>query len=217
MIRFAFRAAPWPLLLFGCGAVAGLMICVALRPDVMWPLQGTSVGLLAGLVAFAMDERCAAIVDTLPRPLWWRTAGRGLVVVPVTAALWAVSLDWAGARLPGHRGVFLLQGAAAIVGALAVTACQRANGAAEPGTAFASAAIPVAAMLALARPWEHVLPVFPAWPYEDWSRTRVIWLAVLLAGVVVLASTFAREARGRPAVSRRPPGPVQPAAPRRPA
>jgi hypothetical protein len=145
-----------------------------------------------------MDERCAAIIDTLPRPLWWRTAGRALIAVPVTLALWAVSLGWAGTRLPDHRGVFLLQGLAAGVAALAVTARQRANGVAEPGTAFASVAVPVAAMLALARPWERVVPVFPVWPYEDWSRTRVGWLAVLAAGAVVLASTFVREARGRP-------------------
>ncbi len=171
MIRFAFRTAPWPLLMLGCGAVAGLMTCVALWPYTMWPLQGTSVGLLAGLVAFAMDERCAAIIDTLPRPLWWRTVGRELIAVPLTLALWAVSLCWAGDRLPDGHPVFVLQGVAACTGALAVTAYRRANGVAEPGTAFASAAIPATAMLALARPWERAVPVFPIWRYEDWSRT----------------------------------------------
>ena len=82
MIAYAARAVPWRLVLAGCLVTTALMAIVAVSPDTMWPLQGTAIGLLAGLAAWSMDETAAPLVDALPRPLAWRTAARALGIVP---------------------------------------------------------------------------------------------------------------------------------------
>lgn len=70
MIRHAARAVPWGLVAVACVLVPVLMAITSAWPEVMWPLQGTAIGLLAAVAAWSMDERAAAVVDTLPRPLW---------------------------------------------------------------------------------------------------------------------------------------------------
>ncbi|WP_261554020.1 hypothetical protein [Frankia tisae] len=197
LVWYATRAIPWLLAGTGCAMIVGLMALVAGWPQVMWPLEGTALGLLAGVVAWANDERCAAIVDTLPRSLRWRTLARS-VVPALMLAVWIACLLAQRHRLPPHLPLFALQGAAAAAVALAITVGRRAAGSAEPGRTFASIIIPTSAALALIRPAARRLPLFPVWPGEDWARSTVIWTTVFGASLVVLAPALAE--RGAPPV-----------------
>lgn len=177
MTRYALAAVPWRLALTGTAVLAGLLALVGQWPYVLWPLQGTAVGLVAGVVAWSLDERAAAIVDTLPRALWWRTAARS-VTVPLVLAAWVGGLVAVRHRLPDHLGLFVLQGVAAALLAAAVCSWRRAAGTAEPGRVFAAYVVPAAAAVALARPVADHLPVFPVWPPDPWVASGVLWAAV---------------------------------------
>lgn len=185
MIRYSARAVPWVLVIVSTAIVVGLMALVAHRPWVMWPLQGTAVGVIAGVVAWSMDERSASIVDTLPRGLWWRTTARAAVVPPVLAA-WTSCLLAMRARIPTQLGLFVLQGIGAVCVALAATVYQRSTGTAEPGRPFAAFVIPTATALALARPVPHWLPLFPLWPTDNWTLSRAIWSAACLGSLATV-------------------------------
>jgi hypothetical protein len=186
MIRYAVRATPLLTLLVCCGVVAVLMLQVATWPSIAWPLQGGAVGVIGGVVAMAMDERSAAVVDTLPRGLWWRTTARAAATIPLVLTVWILCLTlWRG-RLPPHLGLFALEGAAAAVLALAVTTWNRATGAAEPGVRYAAVTIPGAVALALLRPWPDRLVLFPIWPGDNWALSRLIWTGASLASIAIL-------------------------------
>ncbi|MFB7577319.1 hypothetical protein [Streptomyces sp. NPDC056165] len=197
MTRYAVRATPWLLVMVGCGVVAGLMALVAARPWNLWPLEGASVGVMGGVVAVAMDERCAGLVDTLPRGLRWRTAARAGAVVPIVLTLWACSLFTWRHRLPDHLWLFVLQGAGAVGLALAITGWRRATGTAEPGAPFAALVIPTATALALIRPWPHWVALFPVWPGDNWAFSRAIWSAASLGSPALLALAFTLRAGRR--------------------
>jgi hypothetical protein len=197
VIRYAARAVPWPLIAASCGLVVALMTMVAAWPSVMWPLQGTAIGLLAGAAAWSMDERAAAVVDALPRPLRWRTASRSLAVIPL-ALTWSACVLLPARRLPPHTGLFLVQGLAALLFAVALVTMRRAHGSAEPGSRFATIAIPVTALFALARPIPQHLPIFPIWPSERWDNSLALWSTLALASaLVLLAGVAAPWVRGR--------------------
>ena len=172
------------------------MALVAAWPEVVWPLQGAAVGLLAGAAAWSMDETAAAVVDTLPRPLWWRTAARAAAVVPL-ALVWTGCVLVAGDRLPPHSELFLLQGFAAVLCAVAFVTWRRAHGEAAPGARVAAGAIAVATALALLRPLPEHLPLFPVWAYEEWDLSLAIWSALAAASAVLLALALSRQPAGR--------------------
>ncbi|WP_217922388.1 hypothetical protein [Miltoncostaea oceani] len=208
MPRYVLRAVPWRLVA-ACGLVIPcLMALTAAWPDVVWPLQGTAVGLLAAAAAWSMDEPAAAVVDSLPRGLAWRTAARSAAVVPL-AVVWTASVVVAGDRLPDHAALFVLQGLAAILAGVAVATTRRAAGVATPGLVLAPAVLAVVAMLALVRPMPDRLPFFPLWEGEEaWARSATIWWSILAAAAVVLVASLARDGRRRPSrVSSCRPGP----------
>lgn len=189
-------AVPWTLIVALCGLVAVLMALVAAWPAQAWPLQGAAVGLLAGGAALALDEPSAAIVDTLPRGLAWRTVAHAAAVLPLLFT-WAACIGFTADRLPPRGPVFLLQGGAAVVLAVALATAGRAAGAAEPGTTVARVAIPLCAMLAVARPLPEAVPLFPIWPAEPWARTIGIWLGAGALGLLILADSLSHRLRPR--------------------
>jgi hypothetical protein len=189
VIAYASRAIPWTLVLV-CSAVATVaMALVAAWPRVVWPLEGAAVGLLAGAAAWSMDEVTAEVVDAAPRPLWWRTAARALGLVPLALA-WVGSVLVARQRLPPHAGLFLLQGLAAIVLAVAFVAWRRGRGEAAPGARIGAAAIGVATTWALIRPFPDRVPVFPIWEFERWGTSLALWSAVACASVALLVAVL---------------------------
>ncbi len=196
MIRYAARAVPWPHVLASCVLTVPLMAMVAAWPETVWPLQGAAVGLLAGAAAWSMDETAAAVVDSLPRPLWWRTAARTAAVVPLML-VWGGCVLVAGDRLPPHSELFLLQGFAAMLCAVAYVTWRRAHGEAAPGARVASGAIAAATAFALLRPLPDLLPLFPVWAYEQWELSLAIWSALAVAAAVLLALALSRQPAGR--------------------
>src|SRR5215218_9141615 len=114
MLRYAARAVPWLRVSLAAGLVVLLMELVRWDPWVLWPLEGTAVGLLAGAAAWCFDETAAAVADTSPRGLAWRAAARSPAVLLLILA-WA----FAAARLGndatfGHLDAVRVQGLAAI-------------------------------------------------------------------------------------------------------
>ena len=175
MIRHAGRAVPWGLVALGC----------------------TLVPALIAVAAWSMDERAAAVVDTLPRPLWWRTAARAAACVPL-AVVWIACVALAGDRLPDHRGLFVLQGVTAMVVAVAFVTWRRSRGSATPGARIAPGAAALVTMLALVRPAPEYLVLFPIWPWERWGLSAAIWSALLAGGAVLLAASLRAGSRPTP-------------------
>lgn len=191
LIRHAVRAVPWGIVATASLLVPALVALAAIRPEALWPLQGVAVGLLAAVVAWSMDERAAAIVNTLPRALWWRTAARAASALPLAAA-WLAALHVAGDRFPDHAALFVLQGAAALAAGAALTTWRRAAGAATPGLVVAPALVVATAGIALIRPLPERLPLFPIWDFEEWALSAAIWWAVLAGALGLLAVALTR-------------------------
>lgn len=189
MVRHAARAVPWPLL-----AAAGVLLYALLRavqqwPYSVWPLQGLAVGLLAGIAAFAYDEPAAAVVDTLPRGLAWRTAARSLAVV-VLLGWWLVAVALTREAFFGHAVAIAGQGLVATVAVIAATAHLRRRGIASPATVVGTVAVGATMFWALARPFEERLPVFPFTEAGQWSDSRTLWTGVLVATSIWLVATL---------------------------
>lgn len=189
-------AVPWGLLAGTVGLVAALLAAVAHWPATVWPLHGTAIGLIAGVSAWATDERCAAIVDVAPRPLWWRSLVRATAPA-LLIAVWTAAHLGAHTRLPDHLDLLVLQGIVAATLGFAAATARRAVGTAEPGHRLAAVVVPVAIGLALARPASDRLPLFPVWPHEDWERAMRLWAAAAVIGAMTLLAVAWRDARPR--------------------
>jgi hypothetical protein len=175
-----------------CGFTAGLMAVVAAWPTTMWPLEGTAVGLLARAAAWCVDEAAAAVVDTLPRGLRWRTTGRAVAAIPL-AVVWVLCVYAARHHLPPHAPLFALQGIAALAFAFAFVTWRRARGRPTPGALFGSFVIPASALFALARPVPTLLPLFPIWPDDAWALSHMLWIAVTAGSVAGLVHLIHHE------------------------
>ena len=192
MIRHSRRGVPWALLGAAAAILAALLVVVAWKPFVMWPLQGIAVGLVAGVAAFAYDEPAAALVDTLPRGLAWRTAARSLGVV-LLLCWWLAMVTFTRDAYFGHAVDVAWQGVAATLAVVAVTALLRRRGLASPATLVASAVVGGAAYLALARPFDEHLAVFPYTAAGAWDGSLVLWTAVALVAGGSLYLTLSRH------------------------
>ena len=194
MIRYAARAVPWGILGTGVGLTIGLLLLVEHRPYTLWPLQGMAVGLLAATVVWCYPEPAAAVVDTLPRGLWWRTTARsaGAVVVVV---LWLVAVRETRPGYFGHAADVAWQGIALVIAAAGFLTWQRSRGSDGPARAASAGIVGVAVFVALARPFADAVPVFPYTADDDWTTSRALWA---LPPVAVLAlSSVCRRRRGR--------------------
>jgi hypothetical protein len=119
MIRHAAQAVPWAVIALGTGLVSLLLLIVERWPYELWPLQGAAVGVLAATTAWCFDEPGAAVVDTLPRHLGWRTAARCAGVFLIVAG-WALTLAGTSDGYFGHTADVAWQGAAAALLTIAV-------------------------------------------------------------------------------------------------
>lgn len=193
LAHYSRAATPWGLLAMTAVLAVGLLLIVARWPAVMWPLHGATIGLLAGVSAWSADERCAAIVDVTPRPLWWRTLARTPATFLLTAAWIATHLAIRD-RLPEHLGVLMLQGTIAALAGFSAATWQRTSGNPEPGQRIALFICPGVVAIALAKPWSTHAPVFPIWPHEDWHRTTMIWSVTAGLAVLVMIAALQRDA-----------------------
>lgn len=198
MTSYARRALPW--LLLGCCAALVLlaMALVARWPYAMWPLQGVAVALLGAAGAWCVDEPAAAVVDTTPRGLGWRTAARTLGLIPLLALWLALVVAFRG-QLFSHAPDVAAQGCVALAVGCALGTWARSRGTALPGRRIAATAVPSGAYFALVRPLEERVPVFPYLQTGPWTASRLGWglAAALAAGILVssLAGPQARQVR----------------------
>ncbi len=189
MTGYARRALPWTLL--GCCALLVLvaMALVARWPHVMWPLQGVAVGLLAAAGAWCVDEPAAAVVDAAPRSLRWRTTARSLGLLPMLG-LWIGTVVAVRDQLFGHAADVGLQGCVALVAGCAIGTWARTRGLAAPGRQIATATVPAAAFLALTRPVEQHLPLFPYLETGPWASSLALWTVAGAAASALLATSL---------------------------
>lgn len=180
----------------------GFLVLVQHWPYALWPLQGTAVGLLAAGAVWCFDEPLAAIVDTTPRNLLWRTAARSVGVVLLVCA-WSAAVAWTRSGLFGHALDVAWQGVAAVVAVGAFATWRRAAGVATPARPIAAGLVSVCVFLALARPFEDRLPIFPYTAHGDWAGGRMIWTVAALAGLLLLTRVHAHpEPAGEPPKTR---------------
>ena len=142
MVTYAARAIPWLRVLLAAGLVVVLMELVRWNPWVLWPLEGTAVGLLAGATAWCFDESAAVVVNTSPRGLAWRTAARSPGVVLLALAWGLGVLRLGNGAVIGHVAAILVQGLVAIAAGAAFACLRRAEGEAVPGLLFATVVVP---------------------------------------------------------------------------
>jgi len=192
MVRVAIHSLPWGRLTAAAVLLGFLMEGVRRWPWFLWPLEGVAVGLLAAAVAWCLDEPAGAVVDAVPRPLWWRTGARAAGVAGLMG-VWSVAVWWSRDSLFGHpRDVWTQGVAGALVGAAWAT-WRRSTGVRTPGIAFAATIVPVAALWALARPFAQKVPVFPYADkgFGDWTTSTIGWIVVAAVASVWLVLVLA--------------------------
>ena len=191
MGTYALRSIPWPLVVVGGILVLVLVRVLATDPWVLWPLQGTAVGLVAGGAGWCLDEVSADVVDTAPRGLVWRTTAR-LPGVAVVLAAWSVAVAWNADALFAHAWQVWFQGVAAALVTVAWVTGRRAWGAATPGRSWATAVVPLVTAWALGHPGDEDLPVFPyAAPDDVWAASTLGWAAAGGVAALVLVAVLA--------------------------
>lgn len=192
MARYAARAVPWLRVALAAALVLLLMELVRWDPWVLWPLQGTAVGLLAGASAWCFDESAAVVVDVTPRGLAWRTWARMPAALGL-ALVWCAVVFHAGDRaLFGRSASILVQGLVAIAVGAGYAGWRRAKGEPMPGLMLATAVVPLTSAWALVRPLENRLPVFPYGTSSagDWGTSTVGWVSAGTVALVVLAAAL---------------------------
>jgi hypothetical protein len=185
MTSYAARAVPWGLLGTGAGVIVGLLLLVERWPYTLWPLQGTAVGLLAGMAVWCYHEPAAAVVDTLPRGLRWRTVSRSTGALALLV-VWLIAVQQTRSGFFGHPRDVAWQGIAAVfVSACYLTWC-RSRGSTGPARAASAGIISIALFVALARPMDKQVPIFPYTTTDDWATSRLLWSAACLAAITLL-------------------------------
>lgn len=200
MITYAVRAVPARTLVAGSALMALLLLLVGQSPR-LWIAVCLPLGLLAAVVAWAMDEPAAAVVDAAPRGLGWRTSARILLVLPVLG-VWTAFAVWFG-QMPsspgtGHGAVLVVMGGAAAALALSATTVQRRLGRPTPGQSTATV---LALLLAGERLWPGHKRFLPMSTEADWNAAAWFWGAATLTGLAILLVAL-RDQHGRDPVVR---------------
>jgi hypothetical protein len=188
LLVYLARAVPWRATTAVGVLLVGLLAALSIRVTVLWPLEGCTIGLLAGSAAWCFDEPAADIVDVAPRSLAWRTRVR------TSGVAWLV-LWWAGAvwlartAFHGHAVAVFWHGVSATLLVTGVATWHRAAHVARPAAATASLVSSTAVLLALCRPYPRELPFFPYVYGGPWVAAAVWWgcAAALGAASLLLA------------------------------
>jgi hypothetical protein len=194
MTRHAIRGVPWLVVLLTVAPVPALLRIVAQWPYSMWPLEGIAVGLVAGAAAWCFDETAAAVVDMLPRSLAWRTASR-LLGVGVVLGVWLLAVAWTSTAYFGRVGHVAWQGVAAIAAGSAYATWRRSRGVPTPALNAATGIVCGAAFVALARPLDDALPVFPYLDSGPWAASAALWTTLAATSVAALVALLLEPRR----------------------
>jgi hypothetical protein len=194
MLRYALRPGPTLTTAGAVAGMAGLLWLVGRWPWEVWPLAAVAAAVLGGAAATLLDEPAAAIVDTLPRPFWWRAAAR-LLLAGVLAGAWIVGVALVGVAPTGRPDVVRLEGVALILIGVGSAAVLRRRGRSAPGSAVAGGLVVITVFAALQNPIHRWLPLFSYGPDGTWDASARLWTGLALAAVAVLGATCVETAR----------------------
>ncbi len=185
VLRYSLRTLPLPALYAGVAGAGARLLVVDRWPTSTLQLAGVSVGVAGATVSRLFDEPAADVVDTLSRPMWWRTVAR-LLSAALLALAWVLAVSLVDTGGVGRRDVIAVQGVAVIVVVAGVTTALRRRGHAAPGLAVGSAVLLVLTALVLINPLDRWLPVFPYGAAGDWDGSRWLWSTSAAAAAVAL-------------------------------
>jgi hypothetical protein len=193
MLTYAARAVPWGRIFLAAGLVAVCMELVRWDRWVLWPLEGTAVGLLVAAAAWCFDETAAVVVDVAPRGLAWRSAARSPGILVLVVVWTGVVLHAGSVGTFDHRAGVLGQGLVALVVGASIGCWRRAVGEPTPGLWLATAVVPLMTAWALVRPAARLLAVFPyaTTTPRGWQVSAAAWAVTGLLAVCVLAAALA--------------------------
>jgi hypothetical protein len=188
VLVYARRALPVPAVTAVLLAMACWFWLLNSWPSYLWLAGGIAAGLLGAGAARLFDEPAAAVVDTLPRALCWRTVARSIaataLVVVWLVGVWTVDTDQPGV----HLGLLRLHGVGAVLTVAATCTGLRRRGHATPGFAVGSTLFLVLLYLATSNPLPHHVPLFPL--VTDpvvVNSTRLWWGIVITAAGALVA------------------------------
>lgn len=202
MLRYALRILPLSALIAGTLGAAALLCLVHLRPAQMLQAAGVAAATAGATAPRLFDEPAAALVDTLPRPLRWRTLAR-LLPTGFLALIWLIGASVIDTQGVGQPDVLRLQGVGTILAAAAVTTVLRRRGQPAPGLAVASTTLLVTSFLVLLNPFDRSLPFFPYGSAGDWAASRRLWTLIAAAAAAALAISCLEGIRWRTVASLR--------------
>jgi hypothetical protein len=195
MIGYAVRGVPLRDVAGGL-VVLVLVLGAIVEWHPVWRGLGLAVVVLVAEGAWVTDEPAAAVVDTTPRDLRWRTVARLTLLLPA-ATTWLVFVGVVSRRehgpAAGHAASLALIGVGALLLGAGLATVQRRRGQAVPG---GSVAVGAGLLLAALGAFPRHLPLHPT-PFPvaeaDWPRATAIWevLALLAVGCLLLATTRA--------------------------
>lgn len=173
----------WRLMIVGCSAVAVCTGLAMLLPATYPTIAHIGLAGVAMAAAGVLDDPAAAVTDSAPRHLRWRTVTRlPLALVPV--ASWLL----AGAALQVHDRTWPFRfwvavGVAVVVACVGATTVARRIGIAEPGEAVGT--VVGAVLLAeLMLGWPSIRGISPLVPEPE---ALLWWVPVFLLGTGGLA------------------------------
>jgi hypothetical protein len=188
--RMVLRAAPWPVLLGGCVAVAALFgIAAAVRHGPLgFLLTLLALGLCGATAAYVLDEPSAEVEDATP------TGRRGRVAWRLPIALVPFAMGAAGVLLLDDLGGaagwdrFVPVAAGSVAAGIAFASGLRRTGRFAPGD-LAGALVFGAVVLVVANEplhaWVSLAPLeSPTYP----RATALAWLLVLVSCAVIIGA-----------------------------
>jgi hypothetical protein len=188
VLRYSARVLVLPELYAGGLGVVTLLWLVDRWPQQLWQLAGVAAALAGAAASCLFDEPAASIVDTLPRPRWWRTTAR-LLPVAVLVALWVTAASMVDPADIGRVDVLRLQGAGAILIGVALTTWLRRRGRPAPGPIVAGALLLVLTYAATMNPIDGELPLFPYGPQGAWAASRLLWMGLATVAALAVAAS----------------------------
>jgi hypothetical protein len=178
---------PWrPVALLTTGGLALLLIgSVWPTASVAGTIAAVGVPLLSAGTAYVLDEAASEAVAATPTTLRARSLAR-LVVAAAIVGLGALALALAAGRTgDSARFGVVTQLTGLALAALAVSAAVRRR-AAEPGDAVAGGLLAIVLVLAVGRPLERWVELFPSATGQRWAGSVTLWGIVVLISLAVL-------------------------------
>ena len=188
MLVYAVRGLPVAAVTVLLLAMVGWFWLLNTWPSYLWLVAGIAAGLLGAGAGRLFDEPAAAVVDTLPRALWWRTAARSFAASALVG-VWLAGVSTIDAGESGvHLGLLRLYGVGAVLTVAAACTGLRRRGRATPGFAVGSTIFLVLLFLATSNPLPHHLPLFPLVTDPEVAVSTWLWWGIVITAAGALSA-----------------------------